>query len=40
MDILDNVVPYIGNEEEKMEAETAQAAGQARGHVVKPLARA
>ena len=26
MDILDNVIPYIGNEEEKMEEETAQAA--------------
>ena len=28
MDILDNVVPYIGSEEEKMEAETLKLARQ------------
>ena len=27
MDILDNVVPYIGSEEEKMEAETLKLLG-------------
>jgi aspartate-semialdehyde dehydrogenase len=31
MDILDNVVPYIGSEEEKMESRDAQAAGPAGG---------
>ena len=30
MDILDNVVPFIGSEEEKMEDGDAEAAGQAR----------
>jgi aspartate-semialdehyde dehydrogenase len=38
MDILDNVVPYIANEEEKMEAETLKLLGKLDGHVVKPLA--
>jgi aspartate-semialdehyde dehydrogenase len=37
MDILDNVVPYIANEEEKMEAETLKLLGKLDGHVVKPL---
>ena len=34
LDILGNVVPYIKNEEEKMEEETLQAAGQVRRHAV------
>ena len=38
MDILDNVVPYIGSEEEKMEAETLKLLGRLEGHSVKPLA--
>jgi aspartate-semialdehyde dehydrogenase len=38
MDILDNVIPYIGNEEEKMEAETLKLLGKLDGHVVTPLA--
>ena len=38
MDILDNVVPYIGNEEEKMEAETLKLLGKLEGHAVTPLA--
>jgi aspartate-semialdehyde dehydrogenase len=38
MDILGNVVPYIGSEEEKMEAETLKLLGRLDGHVVKPLA--
>jgi aspartate-semialdehyde dehydrogenase len=37
MDILDNVVPYIGNEEEKMEEETLKLLGTLDGPVVKPL---
>ncbi len=37
MDILDNVVPYIGSEEEKMEAETLKLLGRLDGHSVKPL---
>ncbi len=37
MDILDNVVPFIGGEEEKMEAETLKLLGTLDGHVVKPL---
>ena len=37
MDILDNVVPYIGNEEEKMEEETLKLLGALDGAVVKPL---
>ncbi len=38
MDILDNVVPYIGNEEEKMEEETLKLLGSLDGHAVTPLA--
>jgi aspartate-semialdehyde dehydrogenase len=38
MDILDNVVPYIPNEEEKMEEEMLKLLGKLDGHVVKPLA--
>ena len=38
MDILDNVVPYIGSEEEKMEAETLKLLGRLSGHVVASLA--
>ena len=38
MDILDNVVPYIGSEEEKMEAETLKLLGKLEGHSVSPLA--
>ncbi len=38
MDILGNVVPYIGSEEEKMEAETLKLLGRLEGNVVKPLA--
>jgi len=37
MDILDNVVPFIGNEEEKMEEETLKLLGALEGHAVKPL---
>jgi aspartate-semialdehyde dehydrogenase len=41
MDILDNVIPYIGNEEEKMEEELLKLLGTLEsntgGHVVKPL---
>ena len=37
MDILGNVVPYIGGEEEKMEAETLKLLGKLDGRVVKPL---
>ncbi len=37
MDILDNVVPYIPNEEEKMEEEMLKLLGSLDGHVVKPL---
>jgi aspartate-semialdehyde dehydrogenase len=38
MDILGNVVPYIGGEEEKMEAETLKLLGKLEGHSVTPLA--
>jgi aspartate-semialdehyde dehydrogenase len=38
MDILDNVVPYIGSEEEKLEAETLKLLGSLDGHAVTPLA--
>ena len=38
MDIMDNVVPYIPNEEEKMEEELLKLLGKLDGHVVKPLA--
>ncbi len=37
MDILDNVVPYIGSEEEKMEAETLKLLGNLAGNSVTPL---
>lgn len=37
MDILDNVVPYIGGEEEKMENETLKLLGKLQGAAVKPL---
>jgi aspartate-semialdehyde dehydrogenase len=41
MDILDNVIPYIGSEEEKMEEELLKLLGKLElnpaGHVVKPL---
>jgi aspartate-semialdehyde dehydrogenase len=37
MDILGNVVPYIGSEEEKMEAETLKLLGTLEGHSVTPL---
>lgn len=37
MDILDNVVPYIGSEEEKMEAETLKLLGSMQAHAVSPL---
>lgn len=37
MDILGNVVPYIKNEEEKMEAETLKLLGHLNGRVVEPL---
>jgi aspartate-semialdehyde dehydrogenase len=37
MDILDNVIPFIGNEEEKMEEELLKLLGTLDGHVVKPL---
>jgi aspartate-semialdehyde dehydrogenase len=38
MDILDNVVPFIGGEEEKMEAETLKLLGKLGGRTVTPLA--
>jgi aspartate-semialdehyde dehydrogenase len=38
MDILGNVVPYIGSEEEKMEAETLKLLGTLAGHAITPLA--
>ena len=38
MDILDNVVPYIGGEEEKMENETLKLLGALAGGTVAPLA--
>jgi aspartate-semialdehyde dehydrogenase len=37
MDILGNVVPYIGSEEEKLEAETLKLLGKLEGHSVTPL---
>jgi aspartate-semialdehyde dehydrogenase len=37
MDILGNVVPYIGSEEEKMEAETLKLLGRLEGSSVTPL---
>ena len=38
LDILGNVVPYIKNEEEKMEEETLKLLGRFDGHAVRPLA--
>jgi len=38
LDILGNVVPFIKNEEEKMEEETLKLLGRFEGHAVKPLA--
>jgi aspartate-semialdehyde dehydrogenase len=38
MDILDNVIPYIGGEEEKMEAETLKLLGSLKSQTVAPLA--
>jgi aspartate-semialdehyde dehydrogenase len=38
MDILDNVVPFIASEEEKMETETLKLLGKLEGHAVTPLA--
>jgi aspartate-semialdehyde dehydrogenase len=37
MDIMGNVVPFIGNEEEKMEQETQKIMGEFRGDHVEPL---
>src|SRR6202167_2279707 len=37
MDILGNVVPYVGGEEEKLEAETLKLLGKLDGHSVTPL---
>jgi aspartate-semialdehyde dehydrogenase len=37
MEILDNVVPYIGSEEEKLEAETLKLLGRLHGQTVAPL---
>ena len=37
MDILDNVIPYIGSEEEKMETETLKLLGRLDGRAVTPL---
>jgi aspartate-semialdehyde dehydrogenase len=38
MDIVGNVVPFIGNEEEKMEQETQKILGEFRGDHIEPLA--
>src|SRR6185369_10793034 len=38
MDIVGNVVPYIGSEEEKMEQETQKIMGEFRGDHIEPLA--
>jgi len=38
MDIMGNVVPFIGNEEEKMEMETQKILGEFRGDHIEPLA--
>jgi aspartate-semialdehyde dehydrogenase len=38
MDILGNVVPFIKNEEEKMQAETLKLLGRLNGHRIEPLA--
>jgi aspartate-semialdehyde dehydrogenase len=37
MDIMGNVVPFIGNEEEKMEQETQKIMGEFRGDHIEPL---
>ncbi len=37
MDILDNVIPFIGSEEEKMETETLKLLGKLEGNTVTPL---
>jgi aspartate-semialdehyde dehydrogenase len=37
MDILDNVIPFISGEEEKMESETLKLLGKLSGHAVTPL---
>jgi aspartate-semialdehyde dehydrogenase len=37
MDILGNVIPFIGNEEEKMEQETQKILGEFRGDHIEPL---
>jgi aspartate-semialdehyde dehydrogenase len=37
MDILGNVIPYIGSEEEKMESETLKLLGTLEGNAVRPL---
>jgi aspartate-semialdehyde dehydrogenase len=37
MDILDNVIPFIGGEEEKLETETLKLLGRLDGHAVAPL---
>ncbi len=37
MDVLDNVIPFIGGEEEKMEAETLKLLGRLEGNSVVPL---
>jgi aspartate-semialdehyde dehydrogenase len=38
MDIMGNVIPFIGNEEEKMEQETQKIMGEFRGDHIAPLA--
>ena len=38
MDIVGNVIPFIGNEEEKMEQETQKIMGEFRGDHIEPLA--
>ena len=38
MDILGNVIPFIGNEEEKMQQETQKILGEFRGDHIEPLA--
>ena len=38
MDIVGNVIPFIGNEEEKMEQETQKILGEFRGDHIEPLA--
>jgi aspartate-semialdehyde dehydrogenase len=37
MDIMGNVIPFIGNEEEKMEQETQKIMGEFRGDHIEPL---